>query len=171
MWVHYDANGTTTQVTADVDSGSVDHLVINNRRLMSTLGLRDGLQDTMSLEETELHLDETFTIKIPAGQQPPTDPQAWIVGELISARHAYLYWLDYRRSANPRVPPYISEARTLAHQLGRRAPDVWKEIENAWNLEQGDDGHRFRNDREKYLGENPSYPTEEEKAPTLRMWG
>ncbi|CAO2655491.1 Nn.00g042940.m01.CDS01 [Neocucurbitaria sp. VM-36] len=169
MWVHCDAKGTATQVTADVDSGSIDHVLINDARLISALGLREGHQDTISLDDSKFRADETFTINVLPDQQTK-DPKAWIIGELVSARHAYLYWLDHRRSADPKVPPYTQEAKVLARQLGRRTPEVWREVRDMWALEQSGGGRRFREHRGKYLGENPSYPLGEERSPSVSMW-
>ena len=170
MWVHRDANGIVTQVTADLDGGSVDHLLINNARLISALGFRLASQDVLSIQPSELHIDETFNIKI-LPRQPRNDPKAWLVGELLPARHAYLYWLDSRRSTDPRTPPSMQEARTIASLLGRRMPDVWREVKKMWSLEQGGGAKYFRANREKCLGESPSYEIGEEKRLLMPMWG
>ncbi|KAF1844983.1 uncharacterized protein K460DRAFT_405263 [Cucurbitaria berberidis CBS 394.84] len=169
LWIHRDANGTTTKVTADVDGGSVDHLIISDMRLIVALGLHEHLQNTLLLDESKFRIDETFTIELLPGQRI-TDPKARIVGELLPARHAYLYWLDSRCTANPKAPPFIQEARTLARKLRRRTPDVWREVKKMWDLEQGSGGRQYRENREDHLGESPSYPTTEEKIATRCMW-
>ncbi|KAF2130312.1 hypothetical protein P153DRAFT_417818 [Dothidotthia symphoricarpi CBS 119687] len=171
MWSHRDNNGVIRQVTADIDGGSIDHLIINDPRIITALSVREGLQDKLSWDDSELKMDETFTIHVLPGQRPK-NLKAWIVGELRSARHAYLYWLDHRRSADPKAAPYAQEARVLATKLGRRAPHVFSEIMNVWGKEQGPNGRRYRQNRLRCLGEDPQYVEDAEKKVLLMsMWG
>ncbi|KAF1828660.1 hypothetical protein BDW02DRAFT_614844 [Decorospora gaudefroyi] len=168
MWIHRDENDHVNQVTADLDSGSVDHLVINDPRIITALGVREAPYDI--LQDVAGHrVDKTYKIHILLEQQPK-DPTSWIVGELVSARHAYLYWLDSRRSADPKGPPTATEARMLARQLGRRAMDVMNEIERYWAFEQSSGGRQYRENREKYLGEDPRYPQEVEVRMGRSRW-
>jgi len=170
IWAHHEtASDNVIQVIADIDQGPIDHLIIRDPRLISALGLREGLHDTLTLRPSELYMDETFKIKIFPGQAFK-DPTAWVAGELVSARNAYLHWLDNRNSVDPKVPPSAQEIRTLAVQLGRRAPHVWQEVKKMWDLEQGNGGRHYRENRIRYLGENPVYPEGEEKRSAQGMW-
>ncbi|KAG9184951.1 hypothetical protein G6011_11781 [Alternaria panax] len=155
MQVHRDEIDHVTQVTATLVKGPVDHLIINDPRIITLLGLRQSPYATICLQ-LDSRIDSTYQIHIQSGQRPRS-PNAWIVGELISAWHAYLYWLDSRRTANPKAPPTAAEARLLAPRIGRRAGDVWREIDTVWGFEQGSGGRGFRENRTTYLGEDPSY--------------
>lgn len=90
------------------------------------------------------------------------------MGELVSARHAYLYWLDERRTADPRHGPYAAEAKAIARKTGRRWMDVMREVERVWELEQGSDGGEYRGNRVGYLGEDPVYEEGAEKGRVVR---
>ncbi|KAF2628275.1 hypothetical protein BU25DRAFT_43011 [Macroventuria anomochaeta] len=171
MLVHKTPSGPITKVAADIQDGSVNHLFIRDTRLINALGLALPAFDTINLDTTQLRLDETFTIDIFPGQRP-NEVDEWIMGDLVSARHAYLYWLDERRSADPRSPPYAAEAKAIARKTGRRYPDVMREIEGVWKLEQGSNGREYRENRVRYLGENPTYPEgAEEKRVVRSMFG
>ncbi|KAF1937386.1 hypothetical protein EJ02DRAFT_458771 [Clathrospora elynae] len=170
MWSHRSLANTVTQVTLDIDKGSVNHLLINNPHIITTLGVREGANDfLLPGAQYEARIDETYTISVLPNQHP-NNPKAWIVGELVPARHSYLYWLDSRHSADPKGPPTVAEARILASQLGRRSMDVMREIERVWKLEQGNGGRRYRENRLRYLGEDPSYPEGEEETRSGSMW-
>jgi len=168
MWVHRDNNNHARQVTIDVDQGSADHLIIHDPQIIVSLGLSQPPYDTLKLQSDSL-VDQTYRVKILPNQRPRS-LKSWIVGELVTARHGYLYWLDSRQSADPRSRPTVSEARTLASQLKRRPFHVMQEIDRYWNLEQGSGGRHFRENREKHLGDNPRYPEGEEKMPMRSQW-
>lgn len=157
MLVHKTPSSPVTQVTADVQDGSINHLFIRDPHIIDALGFTAPDYDTIDLDTAKLRHNETFAIRICCGQRPKK-LENWIMGELVSARHAYLYWLDERQTADPRTPPFAAEARAIARQTGRRWPDVMDEIEHVRRLEQGIDGVKYRNDRIKYLGEDPTYP-------------
>ncbi|KAF3044890.1 hypothetical protein E8E11_008944 [Didymella keratinophila] len=171
MLVHKTPSGPITQVTADVQDGSINHLFIRDPRIIDALSFSAPDFDTITLDTAKLRLDETFTIRVFSGQKPKK-LENWIMGELKSARHAYLYWLDERQSADPRTPPFAAEARAIARTTGRRWPDVMKEIEHVWNLEQGRGGDEYRYNRARYLGEDPKYPEGAEGGRVVRsMFG
>lgn len=153
MWSHLDPKGAVTQVTADIQHGSVNHLVLTDARLITALGLRSGAHDTILIDASQLKIDETFRIIDGPGKR--SDLNVFIAGQLVSARHAYLYWLEHRGTADPKGPPYVQEARRIAIQVRRRAGDVWREIEKVWELEQGGGGLGYRTNRVKHLGEDP----------------
>ena len=168
MWVHRDNNNQARQVTIDVDQGSADHLIIHDPQIIASLGLSLPPYDTLKLQSDSL-VDQTYRVKILPNQRPKS-LKSWILGELVTARHAYLYWLDSRQSADPKFCPSVSEARTLALQLKRRPFHVMQEVDRYWNLEQGSGGRYFRENREKHLGDNPRYPEGEEKMPMRSQW-
>jgi hypothetical protein len=168
MCIHQDGEYAVTQVTATMDKGPVNYLIIKEPRIITSLGFREAPYDTICLQPNS-RLDETYQIHIQPGQVP-RNPEAWIVGELVSARHAYLYWLDSKQTADPVAPPTIAEAKILAPKIGRRASDVWMEIERCWKIEQGSSGKRYRENRMEYLGEDPSYPQGNEKRSLRSMW-
>jgi hypothetical protein len=172
LWTYRDVKGEVVQVTADMQDGPVNHVLIDDARIITALGLRQGTNDTISLLEESFRSNETFTIHILPGQRIK-NLEAFVVGRLQSARHAYLHWLDSRGSADPKHAPYVHEARRLAKQLDRRALDVWKEVDGAWQLEQGSGGKRYRENRLRYLGEDPVYAEATETsfdATLLIMW-
>ncbi|KAI4908170.1 hypothetical protein J4E90_008794 [Alternaria incomplexa] len=155
MCVHRRNNNHVTQVAASMDNGPVDFLLINDPRIIEFLGFREPPYNTLCIQPNP-RLDETYQIHVQPGRAS-RDPNSWLVGELVSARHAYLYWLDSRQAADPKAPPTIAEAKILAPKIGRRAKDVWEEIEKCWKLEQGSNGKRYRENRMEYLGEDPRY--------------
>ncbi|KAJ4324614.1 hypothetical protein N0V94_001184 [Neodidymelliopsis sp. IMI 364377] len=167
MLCHKSPSGTITQVTADINNGSINHIIIRDTRIINALSLQPPHFDTITLDTTKLKNDETFKIRILPGQRPQNLDE-WIVGELVSARHAYLYWLDERQTADPKTPPFATEAKALARKLGRRWPDVMREVEGFWRLEQGSNGMRYRGDRERYLGEDPRYEEWAERG--VKIW-
>jgi hypothetical protein len=61
---------------------------------------------------------------------------------------------------DPKGGVYAQQARVIAAKLERRAPDVFREIDTHWKLEQGNGGKKYRLDRMKYLGEDPVYKEE-----------
>ncbi|KAI4624693.1 hypothetical protein J4E83_004369 [Alternaria metachromatica] len=168
MCVHRDNNNQVTQVAASMDNGPVNFLLISDPRIITFLGFGQPPYDRICLQPN-LRLDETYQIYMYPGVAS-RDSKAWRVGELVSARHAYLYWLDTRQTADPKAPPTVAEARILAPKIGRRAKDVWEEIERCWNLEQGSSGKRYRENRMEYLGEDPEYPEGEERRSRRSMW-
>ncbi|KAI4646025.1 hypothetical protein J4E93_005604 [Alternaria ventricosa] len=169
MCVHRDNNSNqVTQVAASMDNGPVEFLLINDPRIITFLGFRQPQNDPLCLQPNP-RLNETYQIFMHPGLAS-RDPKAWRVGELVSARHAYLYWLDSRQTADPKAPPTVAEARILAPKIGRRAKDVWEEVEKCWNLEQGSSGKRYRENRMEYLGEDPKYPEGEERRSGRSMW-
>ncbi|KAH6633493.1 hypothetical protein C7974DRAFT_452827 [Boeremia exigua] len=167
MWCHKTPTGAITQVTADIQDGSINHLYIRDPRWLRALGLAAPDFDTIHFDSAQLRLDETFKIRIFAGQRPQR-LENWIMGELIGARHAFLYWLDERRSAYPTSGPYAAESKAIARATGRRALNVMKEIEGVWELEQGSDGKEYRENRIRYLGEDPTYPAGAEERRNVR---
>jgi hypothetical protein len=169
MWIHRDTDGNVTQVTADIDSGSIDHLVINDARIITTLGVRHPPYEKILLNQYESRVDETYKIRILPNQHPK-NKKAWIAGELVAARHPYLDWLDKRQDTDPKFPPTMAEARALARQLGRRLPHVMRELEAYWNMEHGDSGKLYRQNRLRYLGADPSYGKMEEMWPRRSEW-
>jgi hypothetical protein len=167
MQIHRDDTGSVTQVTADIADGSVDQLQINSPRLLAAIGVHLPPYDSIVLQP-EPRVDETYKIRILPGQRRH-DPKAYIVGELIPARHAFLYWLDSRKAADPKGLPTAAEARMLAKKIGRKGLDVMGEVMQYWKLEQGSGGRHYRENRLKYLGEDPSYPEGPEVMPR-NMW-
>jgi hypothetical protein len=172
MWTHRNLDGTVVKVTADMQDGPVNHLIIKNARIITALGLREGTNDFITTHKEFFRLDETFLIYLFPDQRP-RNLKNFVVGELLSARHAYLHWLDYRGSADPARPPYAQEARVLATRLGRRAPHVWKEVDEYWQLEQGNGGRMYRKNRLKYFGEDPTFTetARESRKDVPNMWG
>ncbi|KAL5113673.1 hypothetical protein ACEQ8H_008460 [Pleosporales sp. CAS-2024a] len=142
MWVHRDTDGGVGQVTMDMQDGPVSHILINDARIVASFGFLYQDCDTIWFPTEKLRRDETFTITR-LGPKPKS-MDSFVVGELESGRHAYLHWLDHRATADPRTPPFAQEARLIASKLGRRAPDVWKEIDSYWQLEQGSGGRAHR---------------------------
>lgn len=167
MLCHKTPTGPITLVTADIQDGSINHLLIRDARLISALGLAAPAYDTITMDLTKLRIDETFIVQILPGQRPQKLDE-WIVAELVSARHAYLYWLDERKTADPKTAPYATEAKAIARNTGRRWPDVMNEIEKVWKLEQGVDGAEYRGNRAMYLGEDPLYPVGAEEGRVVR---
>ncbi|KAF2029541.1 hypothetical protein EK21DRAFT_67392 [Setomelanomma holmii] len=173
VWAHRSTRGDVIQVTVDMQDGPVNHLIVNDARLITALGIREGHNDRIILQHSELKDHETFDIRI-FPHQRPQDPRAFVVGEMVSARHAYLYWLDYRGSADPIGIPYMQEAKAIAAQLGRRALDVWLEIDGFWKLEQGTFGRMYRENRMRCLGEDPVHSQQaarKTKKTARGMWG
>jgi hypothetical protein len=172
MWTHRNIEGSVVQVVADMQDGPVNHFAIRSARIITALGLREGANDIINIYEEYFKIDETFSIHIFPGQGV-RNLKTFVVGELQSARHAYPYWLDYRGSADPVRPPFAQEARALAVRLHRRAPDIWKEVDGYWQLEQGSGGRMYRENRLRYLGEDPICTETtrrlNKKVPT--MWG
>jgi hypothetical protein len=166
---HCDSNGVVVQVTADLQDGPVNHFVIDDARIITGLGLQEGVNDTILLHKTSFKPDETFNIAILHGQHA-RNLNAFIVGRFQSARHAYLYWLDLRGFTDPKRGPFMLEARHLAKQLGRRVFDVWGEIDRYWRHEQGSGGRRFRQDRLHNLGEDPVYDETVKTSSKVKMW-
>lgn len=168
MLCHKTPSGPITQVTADVQDGSVDHLIIRDPRIIDALGLTAPAFDTIYTEPEDftavLRFRETFVLNVLPGHRPQ-DPEEYIVAELVGARHPYLYWLDERRSADPTAAPYAAEAKAIAKKTRRRWPDVMLEIEEIWEYEQGENGKWYREHRLEYLGEDPTYPAGTEWAP------
>ncbi|OSS53501.1 hypothetical protein B5807_01238 [Epicoccum nigrum] len=161
MLCHKTPSGPITRVTADVKDGSVDHLIIDDPHIINALGLTAPAFDTIYSDPADytalLRLRETFVLNVLPGHRPE-DPKEYIVAELVSARHPYLYWLDERKSADPTIPPYAAEAKAIARKTRRRWSDVWLEIEEVWDYEQGENGKWYRENRQMYLGEDPTYP-------------
>lgn len=154
--------GFVFRVTADLVNGSINHLIINDMRLITALGLRAGENDTITLDQSKLRVNETYLIRIltSEGAGDPQDPRTWLAGELVSARHPYLYWLDLKGNADPFSPPLVREVEALARQLGRRVEDVRYEIECVHKLENGlgpEYRDRYRGHRGRWLGEDPKY--------------
>ncbi|KAJ4993614.1 hypothetical protein SVAN01_00668 [Stagonosporopsis vannaccii] len=171
MWCHKTPSGPVVQVSADVQDGSVNHVLIRDERWISALGLGAPDFDTIRFDATKLRLDETFTIRVFLGQRTKK-LDAWVMGELVGARHAYLYWLDERRSADPKSAPYAAEAKAIATRTGRRWPHVMSEIERVWGLEQGGHATEYRENRVRYLGEDPTYAAgAEERREVRSMFG
>ncbi|EAT78277.2 hypothetical protein SNOG_14406 [Parastagonospora nodorum SN15] len=171
MQTHRDIQGGIGQVTADIQDGPVNRLLIKDYRLVQALGLLHGANDTIAIRTFDLRFDETFEIILLPGQRPK-DLKNFVVGELVPARHAYLHWLDYRGTADPKYAPFAMEARYIAVQLGRRAMDVWKEVDGYWQLEQGSGGSAYRRNRLMNLGEDPVYEGNGKRTLTfMSMWG
>jgi hypothetical protein len=172
MWTHRDRNGGIGQVSADMQDGPVNHILIKDARIVAALGLMEGVNDNISLRDDAFRIHETFRISV-LPNQCTKNLKTFVVGELKCARHAFLHWLDYRGSSDPKCPPFVQEVRRIAVQSGRRAPDVWREIDGYWELEQGSGGSVFRKNRLKYLGEDPVYDeaTTAKKPQVWSMWG
>lgn len=175
MHTHRDHTGAIIEVTAIMHQGSVNHFIIKDSRIIKALGFHEDNYETISIQEEHLRIHETFSIH-PLPNQRPRNPKAITIGELRSARHAYLYWLDSHGCADPRHRPVAEEARRLALQLMRRAPHVWPEIDEYWELENGPAGKTYRANRLNYLGEDPAYSDEDEREAEARlgamsMWG
>jgi hypothetical protein len=171
MCTHRDDNGVVVRVTADLQDGPVNHFVIDDARIITGLGLREGGCDTISLNNDCFRPDETFTFDIIHGQRAK-NLDAFVVGRFRPTRHAYLYWLDFHGSIDPKYAPYFGEARILAPKLGRRAFDVWGEIDRYWTYLKGS-GRKARQNRLRYLGEDPVYDATmktESRASVASMW-
>lgn len=136
--VYKTVSGPVTQVTAHIQDGSINHLIIRDSRVIEALGFAWPHFDTINLDTARLRLDETFTIRVFA-RQKVQNLDNWIMGELISGRHAYLYWLDERGTVDPKAAPFAAEARAIARKTGRRWPNVMRKIDGVWKLEQGND--------------------------------
>jgi hypothetical protein len=149
MCTHRDADGVVVRVTADLQDGPVNHFVIDDARIITGLGLLEGGCDTISLNNDCFRPDETFTFDIIHGQRVK-NLDAFVIGRFRPARHAYLYWLDSHRSADPKHAPYFGKARILAPKLSRRAFDVWGEIDRYWTYLKGS-GRKARQNRLRYL--------------------
>lgn len=54
----------------------------------------------------------------------------------MEVRHAYLNWLDERGSTDLRSTLFAVEAKVNAKKTGRRWPEVMREVERFWKLEQ-----------------------------------
>lgn len=156
MWVHRNQSNEITQVTGDLDKGPVNHIIIHDLRIINSLGLNEPPFDTITLQSPS-RVDETYDIRILPGQKPE-DLDSWVVGELVSARHAYLYWLDGRQCSDPKGLPTAAEARAIAKKTGRRALDVKMEIDAYWKMECGTGGRKVREKRVVHLSEDPEYP-------------
>jgi hypothetical protein len=169
IWTHRDSNGFVVRVTADLQDGPVNHFVIDDARIITGLGLREDVNDTILLHKASFKPDETFTFEILYNQHA-RNLDTFIVGRFQSARHAYLYWLDLRKSADPKYGPFVLEARRLAKQLGRRVFDVWGEIDRYWRHEQGSGGRKFREDRLHNLVEDPVYDATVKTSSKVAMW-
>ncbi|KAH7082918.1 hypothetical protein BKA63DRAFT_460833 [Paraphoma chrysanthemicola] len=172
VWAHRKTCGDVVQVTIDMQDGPVDHLIINDVRIITAFGLREG-NDFITIHEPYLKHMETFNIRIFPNQHV-RNVKAFDVGEMVSARHAYLCWLEFRGSADPKGEPWAQEARKIAVQIGRRALDVWKEIDGYWQLEHGSGGRMYRENRMKYLGEDPvidGNDLHEKKKIAMSVWG
>ncbi|KAL6712273.1 hypothetical protein ACN47E_000150 [Coniothyrium glycines] len=169
MWTHQIGQGHVVQATADVAHGPVNHLIINDKRLIAALGLLKDHHNVIALQLSELRTDETFKIRILPGQKV-RKPEQWLVGELISARHPYLDWLALRGVARPKLPPLIGEARILASRTNRRAPDVLREVKKQWDLEQGSGGRKHSENRKKTLGDDFLDEESVEKVIQRSMW-
>ncbi|EUC36713.1 hypothetical protein COCCADRAFT_33889 [Bipolaris zeicola 26-R-13] len=157
MWVHRNQSNEITQVTGDLDKGPVNHIIIHNQRIIESLGLGEPPFDIITLQPPS-RVDETYDIRILPGQNPE-DLDSWVVGELVFARHAYLYWLDGRQCSDPKTPPTVAEARAIATKTGRRALDVKMEIDAYWRMECGTGGNKVREKRVVYLGEDQNILT------------
>jgi hypothetical protein len=154
-------------VTTDIEDASINHLFIRDPPLINALGLVAPDYDTIHLSMSKLKLDEVLTIRTFPSQRPQRLDE-WIIGELMSARQAYLYWLDKRKSADPRGTPYAAEARVIARKTGRRCMDVRKEIERPWDLEQRSSGGEYRGNWLRYLGEDPAYLVGADEGSVMR---
>lgn len=161
--------GSDIMATASMESGPFNRILITDSRLIAALGLDKEPHNTLVLQPSKFRMHETFDI-LPLSNHDPDDMENSLLGELVPARHAFLHWLDSREVADPKRPPFPQEVKRLAGSLNRRAPDVWREIEEYWDLEQGAGGKRFRAHRKKYLGEDPKYPDGQEKKPVYGMW-
>lgn len=171
MFTHRDPHGEVIRVAADMQDGPLNHSTIHDGHIITALGLRNGDGDKIQVQENAFKMHETFIIIVSPGQRVK-NLNNFIVGELRSARHAYLHWLDYRGCTDPERPPFAQEARAIAVQLGRRAHDVWREIDSFWQLEQGNGGKLYRKNRLKYLGEDVRYEVNIERKKGMRsMWG
>jgi len=168
MWLHRNEDDQVSQVTADLDKGSVDHVLINDARIITFLGLHEPPYDVISLRPGG-RVDETYEIRL-LPDQARRDSTSWIAGELVSARHAYLFWLDIRQCADAEGPPTAAEARTIAVRTGRRAWNVKQEIDRYWEMEYGSCGRRTRDNRELHLGEDPAYDDSAQQKSRGRLW-
>lgn len=156
------ANGIVVRVTADLVNGSVNHLVIEDMRLICALGLQTGDHDTIKIHQRALRAHESFTIHpLKFEDDGNTYPSnAWLAGLLVPARHPYLFWLDARGSADPVLPPHREELDLLAHRLGRIAEDVRYEVRCMYDLENSLTAQQraiYRGHRLYWLGEDPKY--------------
>jgi hypothetical protein len=172
MCMHRDSNDVVVRVTADLQDGPVNHFIIDDARIITGLGLREGGNDIIFLNKASFKPEETFTFDTIYGQHA-RNLDAFVVGRFQSARHAYLYWLDFRGCADPKYGPFIAEARHLAKQLSRRAFDFWSEIDSYWQYEAVGDGRKFQDNRLDNLGEDPVYDATvktSSKVGVLSMW-
>ncbi|RAR16449.1 hypothetical protein DDE83_000014 [Stemphylium lycopersici] len=168
MWLHCNEDDQVSQVTADLDKGSVDHVLINDPRIITSLGLREQPYDAICLKPGR-RVDETYEIRL-LPNQARRNSTSWIAGELMSARHAYLFWLDVRQCADPEGPPTAAEAKAIAVKTGRRAWNVKQEIDRYWEMEYGSGGRHVRDNRELHLGEDPKYSDSAQQKSRGRLW-
>jgi hypothetical protein len=112
MWTHQNVNGDVVQVTADMKDGPVNHFIIKDPHIITALGLQEDTKVSFRFFKVTLE-----SMRYSQFEFLPKQRVHHVIGELRSARHAYLYWLDGRRDANPRRAPYAQEARKIATYL------------------------------------------------------
>jgi hypothetical protein len=61
VWAHQNTSGDVVQVTVDMQDGPVNHIIIDDARLISALGLREGNNDVISIQHDHLRIDENST--------------------------------------------------------------------------------------------------------------
>lgn len=168
MWSHVNTDGEVIQVTADMQDGPVNHLKIDDAHIIDGLSLRKGRNDVLEEDDGVLNIDETYNI-VAASTPQARKISTFLSGKLVLGRHAYLYWLDRRGSADPKSKPVTMEARIIAAQTGRRAKDVWDEISEYWILENQKPDKYVRTHRSEFIGEDPTYTEQQEQEGTERM--
>ncbi|CBX94061.1 hypothetical protein IAQ61_003934 [Plenodomus lingam] len=164
----HDVLDNEVMVIAKMINGEYTDIIINDQRHIAALGLDKDPHDRIELKQEIFRIGETFTITA-CDKRNPKDMNGDFIGELKSARHAYLHWLDARNDVDPHPAPYRTEINILAERLGRQRKDVWDEVNEYWDLEQGEDGQRYWRNRKLYLGEDPRYSGPKSKLPM--MWG
>ena len=130
----------------------------------------DVANDNNLQSEQQMSDDLSFHESVPT--RPVNTPTGLMNDSARESEEAYLYWLKERKSADPRGPPYATEARAIAKKTERRWIDIKKEIDQVWKLEQSSGGREHREERLRYLGEDPVYPVDAEAGRALRsMFG
>jgi hypothetical protein len=168
MWSHRNVDGKVVKVTGDIQDGPVNHIVIDDARIIESLSLLEGDNDVIEEDERVFFMDETWNIEI-APTPGARNINTFLTGRLVLARHAYLCWLDRRGTASPKFPPFRTEWCQIAVQQGRRERDVRLEIKDYWRWEHGKKGNGFKINRLVFLGGNPTYTKEQEKEGSSRL--
>ncbi|KAF2689852.1 hypothetical protein K458DRAFT_382980 [Lentithecium fluviatile CBS 122367] len=151
------AYGNITHITVDLDKSIVDDFIITDERMFDRLGLGpwDNNFDTIRWNKKLDCAAPSFVLRLDAQERA----DGTLGGELEIPRHSYLAWLDYIKKRFPLYAPSKNEViHVLAPRLGFKLwVDCMKEVRDAWELEQGQLGDYYRNNRLLWLWEDPRY--------------